>query len=65
MLTEGLNGPERQRKMVGDEVRAAETAALVGKATAEGLEVPWTRGSVGEVPAEVTRGLRRIRMQRR
>jgi hypothetical protein len=27
-----------------------------GQAAAEGLEVPWTRGSVGELPAEVTRG---------
>jgi hypothetical protein len=65
MLTEGSNWPEKQRKMVGDEVRAAEQAALMGKAAAEGLEVPWTRGSVGELPAEVTRGLRWIRMQRR
>jgi hypothetical protein len=64
MLTEGSNWPEKQRKMVGDEVRAAEQAALVGKAAAEGLEVPCTCGSIGELPAEVTRGLRRIRMQR-
>jgi hypothetical protein len=64
-LTQVSWWPELQRKMVGDEVRAVEQAALVGKAAAERLEVPWTRGSVGELPAEVTRGLRRIRMQRR
>jgi hypothetical protein len=64
-LTQVSWWPELQRKMVGDEVRAAKQAALVGKAAAERLEVPWTCGSVGELPAEVTRGLRWIRMQRR
>jgi hypothetical protein len=65
MLTEDSNWPEKQRKMVGDEVRAAETAVLVGKAAVGGFGVPWTCGSVGELPPEVTRGLRRIRMLRR
>jgi hypothetical protein len=31
MLTEGLNWPERQRKMVGDEVRAAGTGGAHGE----------------------------------
>jgi hypothetical protein len=36
MLTEDSNWPEKQRKMVGDEVRAAETATLVGNAVVGG-----------------------------
>jgi hypothetical protein len=58
VLTEGLNGPERQRKMVNYEVRAAKKAALVGKAAAGGPPASDHHGSARGVPAEVPQGLR-------
>jgi hypothetical protein len=36
VLTEGLNGPERQHKMVGDEVRAVETSGAHGEGCCRG-----------------------------
>jgi hypothetical protein len=36
-LTEGLNGSEERRKLVGDEGRAAETGGARGKSCCRGL----------------------------
>jgi hypothetical protein len=36
MLTEGLDRPERQRRVVGDEVRAAETDGARGEGCCRG-----------------------------
>jgi hypothetical protein len=36
VLTEGLNRPERQRKMVGDEFRAAKTGGAHGEGCCRG-----------------------------
>jgi hypothetical protein len=42
-----------------------EDRVSVGRAAAEGLGIPWPRGSVGEIPAEVTRGSRQPETGRR
>jgi hypothetical protein len=58
-LTEGLNGPEERRKLVGDEGRAAETAALAEKVDAGVLQASDHRGSTRGDPAKILRGLGR------
>jgi hypothetical protein len=55
-LTEGLNGSEERRKLVGDEGRAAETAALAGRAAAGVFRASDLHGSARGVPAEEPRG---------
>jgi hypothetical protein len=48
VLTEGLNGPERQRKMVGNEVRAVETGGTRGEGCCRGvLRLLITTGRLG------------------
>jgi hypothetical protein len=58
-LTEGLNGSEERRKLVGDEGRAAETAALAEKVDAGVLQASDHRGSTRGDPAKILRGLGR------
>jgi hypothetical protein len=56
VLTEGLNGPERQRKMVGDEGRAARTGGAHGGRRCRGLHASGHRGSTRGDPAKILRG---------
>jgi hypothetical protein len=55
-LTEGLNGSEGRRKLVGNEGRAAETAALAGRAAAGVFRASNLHGSAQGVPVEEPRG---------
>jgi hypothetical protein len=55
-LTEGLNGLEERRKLVADEGRAAETAALAGRAAAGVFRASDLHGLARGVPAEEPRG---------
>jgi hypothetical protein len=55
-LTEGLNGSEERRKLVGDEGRAVETSALAGRAAAGVFRAFDLHGSARGVPAEEPRG---------
>jgi hypothetical protein len=64
-LTEGLNGSEERRKLVGDEGRAAETAALAEKFNAGVLQASDHRGSTHGDPAKMTEGLRGCKDHRR
>jgi hypothetical protein len=54
-LTEGLNGSEERRKLVGDEGRATETSALAGRAAAGVFRASHLHGSARGVPAEEPR----------
>jgi hypothetical protein len=65
MLTEGLNGSEERSKLVGDEGRAAKTAALVEKVDAGVLQASDHRGSTRGDPAKILRGLGRSGDHRR
>jgi hypothetical protein len=65
MLTEGSNWPEKQRRVVGGEGRAAETAALVEKVDAGVLQASDHRGSTRGDPAKILRGLGRSGDHRR
>jgi hypothetical protein len=57
-LTEGLNGSEERDKLVGDEGRAAETAALAGRAAAGVFRASDLHGSARGVPTEEPWGSR-------
>jgi hypothetical protein len=58
VLTEGLNGPEWQRKMVGDEVRAAETGGARGEGCCRGPPGSWTPWISSEWCCEGNTGVR-------
>jgi hypothetical protein len=64
-LTEGLWRPGTRRRGKTMTTGGGEDRVSVGRAAAEGLGVPWPRRSVGEVPAEVTRGSRQPETGRR
>jgi hypothetical protein len=51
----GATVPEAWRRRYDDDDRRRKDDGARGQAATEGLEVPWTRGPVVDVPAEVTR----------
>jgi hypothetical protein len=59
VLTEGSDRPERQRRVVGSEVRAAGMGGAHGEVNAGRLWASDPHGSVCGAPAEVPRGLGR------
>jgi hypothetical protein len=65
LLTEASGGSETLRRQTSTMTVRRGRAALAGEGAAGGLEVSGMRGSVGEAPAEVTRGLRKAGTQRR
>jgi hypothetical protein len=65
VLPEGLNGPEKQRKMVGDEGRAARTGGARGGRRCRGLRASGHRGSTRGDPAKILQGLGRSGDHRR
>jgi hypothetical protein len=56
VLTKGLWRSGLQRNGEVDDDRRRKRGGAHGQAAAERLGVPWPRGLVGGVPAEVTRG---------
>jgi hypothetical protein len=58
VLTEGSDQPERQRRVVGGEVRAAGTGGARGGFDAGRLRASDPHGSARSAPAEVPQGLR-------
>jgi hypothetical protein len=65
MLTEGSNRPEKQRRVVGGEGRAAGTGGARGKVDVEALRASGHRGSTRGDPAKILRGLGRSGDHRR
>jgi hypothetical protein len=65
MLTEGSNWPEKQRRVVGGEGRAAGTGGARGKVDVEVLRASAHRGSTRGDPAKILRGLGRSGDHRR
>jgi hypothetical protein len=65
MLTKGSNWPEKQRRAVGGEGRAAGTGGARGGRRCRGLRACGHRGSTRGDPAKVLRGLGRSEDHRR